>query len=127
MRSGQWDLDQTRLEHQTVFCEREEPKPWKKPEHGARSRAIREYLQKHPEANPKAIVGLLKQRGVQVSLGLADVVNYGNRAGALKGLRGNLPTGANVELLLRAKKFVDQVGGTEAALEAIELIEKLRD
>lgn len=99
----------------------------KKPEHGARSRAIREYLQEHPEANPKAIVAGLKERGVKVSLGLAGVVKYGNRASNFKEWRGNLPTGANVELLLRAKKFVDQVGGTEAAMQAIELIEKLRD
>lgn len=93
----------------------------KKPERGARSRAIRDYLKEHQSASPNQVVAALKEQGMKVSVGLVSVIKYSDRPGSLK-LTGD----TNFENLIRAKKFVAQVGGVEAALTALKTIEMLR-
>ncbi len=88
-------------------------------ERGVRSKAVRDYLAANPKSSPKKVVAELKKTGVDVSLGLVSVIKYS------KASRGKKDKGT-LDGLLHAKKFIDQVGGIEAAREAIELIEKLR-
>lgn len=45
-----------------------------------KSQAIREYLAANKKANPKEIVAGLKEKGVEVSFGLASAVKYGTKA-----------------------------------------------
>ena len=92
----------------------------KKLERGVRSKSVRDYLASNPGASPKTVVEDLKKTGVNVSLGLVSVIKYSKAA------RGGKKGKGTVDGLLHAKKFIDQVGGIEAAKEAIELIEKLR-
>jgi hypothetical protein len=47
-----------------------------KAEHGSRSQAIRDYLSSHPKAGPKAVVGALKAKGIEVKLGLVSNVKH---------------------------------------------------
>jgi len=58
---------------------------------GSKSQAIQNYLAANKEAMPKQIVEALKERGVEVSLGLANKVKYGkpgrNKASAKKAKR----------------------------------------
>jgi hypothetical protein len=62
---------------------------------GTKSQAISEYLATNKEANPKQIVEAMKQKGIEVSDGLAKAVKYGKgkksakkarRATAAKGM-----------------------------------------
>lgn len=96
----------------------------KKPERGVRSQAVRDYLKKNPKASPKDIVAGLKEQGVTVSLGLVSVIKY-TKKGPKTGKRGGKGSGT-LESLLHAKKFIDHVGGIDAAKEAISMIEQLR-
>lgn len=56
---------------------------------GTKSAAIQEYLAANKAANPKQIVEAMKQKGVEVSLGLASAVKYGKgkRSSAKKARR----------------------------------------
>src|SRR5262245_29105300 len=58
-----------------------------KVERGARSQAIRDYLQTNHDANVKQIVDALKGKGITVSESLASAVKYNKGAGK-KGRRG---------------------------------------
>jgi hypothetical protein len=44
---------------------------------GTKSQAISEYMAANPESSPQQAVEALKQKGIEVSLGLAKVVKYG--------------------------------------------------
>jgi arginine repressor len=48
---------------------------------GVKSQAISEYLAENKEASPKQIVEALKEKGVEVSFGLASVVKYRKKGG----------------------------------------------
>ena len=94
-----------------------------------RSQAIRDYLAKNPNANPKAIQAGLKAKGIAVSESLASAVKYSK-----KGPIGRRPARAasatrngffSAEDLVEAKRFVDRVGGIGAARKVIELLEQL--
>jgi hypothetical protein len=54
---------------------------------GAKSLAIHDYLSKNPGANAQTIVEDLKQKGVEVSLGLAKAVKYGKKGKTVLGKR----------------------------------------
>ena len=69
---------------------------------GVKSLAIHDYLSKNPGANAQTIVDDLKQKGIEVSLGLAKVVKYGKkgkkalakRAGKGSAMKGKAITGS---------------------------------
>jgi arginine repressor len=46
---------------------------------GTKSQAISEYLAENKDAGPKQIVAALKEKGVDVSFGLASAVKYGTK------------------------------------------------
>jgi len=95
----------------------------KKLERGARSQAVRDYLAENPKASPKDVVAALKEKGVSVSLGLVSVIKYSKRSAGIRSLG---KSNSSLAGLLHAKRFIDEVGGIEAAKEAIMLIERLR-
>ena len=102
-----------------------------------KSASIREYLAKNPDANPKRIVEDLKAKGIDVSLGLANVVKYssGKKAGRRKKLvrrvgrpagTGNGAGAVTLENLLETKKLVNQLGGADKVRRALDILEQLR-
>ena len=95
----------------------------KKPERGERSKAVREYLKENPSASPKQVVAALKAQGMKISLGLVSVLKYSKRPIGVKARNMD----SSFDNLIRAKKFVDQVGGVGEALAAIKTIEMLRE
>ena len=117
---------------------------------GARSDAIRAYLQAHPEATAGQVMEGLKGQGVEVSIGL--VSNIKSRLG-IKGKRGRrartaaaapvaarkspaaasrgsrssagMSAGISAKELVDVKRLVNMIGGisqTRAALDALEEI-----
>ena len=98
-----------------------------------KSQAIRDYLAKNPNANPKAIQAGLKAKGIAVSESLASAVKYSKKKGAGRPIARRPARAASAarksvlraEDLLEAKKFVDRVGGVGAARRAIEVLEQL--
>jgi len=98
----------------------------KKPEErGARSKAVRDFLAANPKASPKVVVEELSKQGISVSLGLVSVIKYSKRGKMNRSARRGGRLSGSFDSLLHAKKFIDEVGGFEAAKEAISLVEKL--
>jgi hypothetical protein len=115
-----------------------------------RSQAIRNYLRdENPSATPKQIVEAMKERGINVTTGLASNVKYSKRkpegqAGKRTAGRGNNSTASaptrgtkfttrtmgrsalTGDDLLEAKKLADQLGGIEKVREALGILEQLR-
>lgn len=63
-----------------------------KPERGAKSQAVREYLKEHRKAGPKEIVDALKAQGIEVTPTLVSNIKYGKRGtgkGRKKGRKEN--------------------------------------
>jgi hypothetical protein len=89
---------------------------------GAKSAAIREYLEANPGAMPKEVVAALKKKGLKVSAQMVSVLKGKANGGGRRGRRvGNL----NVDSLIQAKKLVDQLGGIEKAQDALAILAKL--
>ena len=98
-----------------------------------RSQAIRDYLAKNPNANPRAIQAGLKEKGIEISESLASAVKYSKKKGAVRPI-GRRPARAastarssvlRAEDVLEAKKFADRVGGVAAARKALDLLAQL--
>lgn len=108
---------------------------------GSRSQAIRDYLAENPTATPKTIVAGLKDKGIEVTEGLASVIKYGGKKkkktargrgrskkaapAPARGTRGR-GTELSAEDLLELKRVVDQLGGIDRARKALETLEQLR-
>jgi len=58
-----------------------------KPERGAKSRAVREYLKENKKAGPKEIVDALKAQGIEVTSTLVSNIKYGKRGTGKRGRR----------------------------------------
>jgi len=104
----------------------------------SRSQHIRDYLAQNKTASPKEIVNALKEKGIEVTVGLASLIKYsakkdgGRRRGATLRRSGSAgaawhSTGAlSASDLIEAKKLVDGLGGISAARQALEVLEQLR-
>src|SRR5215831_14868162 len=61
-------------------------------ERGARSKAIRDYLETHPHAGPKQVVADLRAQGIDVTDGLVSSIKYGpNSKKKMRGRKGSRP------------------------------------
>src|SRR5579863_6069921 len=98
---------------------------------GARTQAVREYIAENPDANPKAIVAGLKEKGITVKIGLANSVKYGKRTGKRK-RRAPSPHAAarrtrsgamTVDQLIEVKRFADSVGGMDQLRQALDMLD----
>jgi hypothetical protein len=97
---------------------------------GTKSQSIRDYIESHPTATPKAIHADLRKSGVKVSQSLISAVKYGKKA-ARPGRRrtaGGPARGASLSLsdLVDAKKLVDRLGGADAVRKALDALDQLR-
>lgn len=103
---------------------------------GGRSEAIREYLEKHPEAKPKEIREALASAKIDVSPALVAQVSSKFRHGGKKaagGKRGAKASatangtahayGSTTDQLVRTKKFVKEVGSVDQARQALSDLE----
>ena len=90
---------------------------------GAKSAAIREYLAANPGAMPKEVVAALKNKGLKVSAQMVSVLKGKAKTGGRR--QGRAAGNLNVESLLQAKKFVEQLGGIAKAQEALAVLAKL--
>lgn len=115
-----------------------------------KSKAVRDYLNKNPQAGPKQIVEGLAAQGIEVSRSLASVVKYKpgpnkraakkrttkratRKAGRPARARARVPTAPKVranrltaEDLFEAKRLVESLGGIGEARRALEALEQLR-
>lgn len=105
----------------------------KKKSAGNRSQAIRDYLAEHPQATAGEIVPALARQGIEVSAGLVSnvkhAVTHGTKPlvpGRADGRRRRGVSQLSAENLFEAKRLVDELGGIDAARQALEALEKLR-
>lgn len=105
------------------------------PARGVMSQAIRDQLALDPSASPKTVQAALKEKGLDVSVGLISAIKYGGnkKGGAKKGAakRGRKPAGASsgtltIEDLKSAKELADRLGGVDAAITLLNTLASLR-
>lgn len=101
---------------------------------GAKAQAIREAMEKTPEATAQEIVAAVKAQGMKITPQMV----YGLRARAAKGpkrgrgkrkaARGGdgVNNGFTLDTLILAKKLAAQLGGVEKAKEAMDALAKLQ-
>lgn len=100
-----------------------------------RSQAIRDYLAKNSKARPAEIKESLAKEGIKVSDGLINAVKYKKPKGK-RGKKRGRPAGSRVtttattatisiKTLIAAKKMVEELGGIEKAIAAIEVLRLL--
>jgi hypothetical protein len=112
---------------------------------GAKSQAVRAYMEQHPQASAAEVVSVLNEQGIKVSPAIvynlrsiakgtrrksgrkrAIAARSANGARRLGRPRAALSAGISVEQLLGTKELAQQLGGTEALRRTLELLEKLQ-
>jgi hypothetical protein len=83
-----------------------------KPQHGAKSAAVREYLQTSPGAKPKEIVEALKAKGIDISPNMVSIIKA--KAGIKKAKRSAAAAVASNDKTAAAQ--TSRSNGLEAAL-----------
>lgn len=83
-----------------------------KPQHGAKSAAVREYLQTSPGAKPKEIVEVLKAKGIDISPNMVSIIKA--KAGIKKAKRSAQAAVASNDKTAAAQ--TSKSDGLEAAL-----------
>lgn len=115
-----------------------------------KSAAIREYLDKNPEAKPREIVDALKAQGVDVTPAFVSTIKSKSGGAAAPKKRRGRPARAasaprtqratsqpaagraasandkvSVDSLIRAKKLAQELGGVDKARAALSALEKI--
>jgi hypothetical protein len=98
----------------------------------SKSQAIRDYVAANPDQGPKAVAEALNAAGVNVTAAFVSTVKSTDKrkTGKKRGRPGRKPGGGDtvsMELLLKAKRLADQLGGIAAAKRAIDAYAKLVD
>jgi hypothetical protein len=107
-----------------------------------KSQAVRDYLDKNPDAGPKQVVEGLAAQGINVSRALVGIVKYRSgpkrkatrkrkvrRRRVTRAVAAPKSTRANhltADDLFEAKKLVDSLGGIDEARRALEALQQLR-
>ncbi|TWT52802.1 hypothetical protein Pla22_04290 [Rubripirellula amarantea] len=117
----------------------------KKAAGGNKSQAIRDYKAANPTAMPSEIAQKLTEQGFDLNAGFVSTVlstakrkTKVGRRGRPKGSKNKQVAGAvgrprktdsgatiSVDSLIKAKKWVDEIGGIDEAKSAIETLERL--
>jgi hypothetical protein len=103
---------------------------------GARTQAVRDFLDANPDASPKQVVDGLREKGIRVKLTLVTSIKY-KKPAAGKGRRRAMTmsaaarrTAANrnvsFEQLLNIKRLVDSLGGAEQVRQGLEALAQLQ-
>lgn len=106
---------------------------------GAKTQAVRDVLKANPRKEPKEIIALLKEQGIEVSSNYVSGIKFqmnkkkGGRkktapAPAPEATAPALPKDAvSVGLLQKAKKLAAQLGGIKEAKAAIDALAQILD
>jgi hypothetical protein len=110
-----------------------------KPERGAKSTAIREYLKAHPKARVQDVVDELKKQGITVSAALVNNIKYTKKKPGKRGRKRGRPAAtkpsngsANVadrislQALVEVKKTAERLGGIDELQKAAAALAKLQ-
>lgn len=97
-----------------------------------KSKAIREYKEKHGDAGPKAVAEGLAAEGIKVTPQFVSTVlsnakrkSGKKRRGRPRGRRAGAATNGSLTQLLQAKKLAEQMGGINAARQALDVLARL--
>lgn len=96
---------------------------------GAKAQAIREAIERTPEAKAQEIVAAVKEQGLKVTPQMVYSLKTRAAAGPKKkrGRRNATSNGTlSIDTLILAKKLADQLGGVEKAKEAMDALAKLQ-
>lgn len=98
-----------------------------------KSEEVRNFLDSNPSAQPKEVSEALGKKGIKVTPQAVSTIkfNAAKKAGKKVGRRGRPKgtKGANgtvqVDSLLRAKRFAEEMGGVSEAKQALDVLAKL--
>lgn len=97
-----------------------------------KSAAIRDYRAANPSAAPKVIAEALGKSGLSVSAQfVSTVLSNAKKKDGKVGKRGRKPGRPvavpidNLQQLIQVKKFVDQMGGIDAAKSAVDVLAQI--
>ena len=110
--------------------------PRGKRKRGAKSQAVRAYLQANPNAMPKAVVAAMAAKKIKVSSNLVSAIKAKLKGGTVRSAarrgrpakrrgRGAGNGSISIDALLAAKRLVEEVGGVERAKEALDVLGRL--
>ncbi len=97
----------------------------------SKSQAIREYITANPDQGPKAVAEALNATGIDVTAAFVSTVKSTDKrkSGKRRGRPGRKPGGGgdalSLDLLLKAKRLAEQLGGVAEAKKAIDAYAKL--
>lgn len=103
-----------------------------KQEHGAKTQAVRDYITANPTAATNDVVAALKATGMKVSKPMIYAVKAklgttpkkrGRKKGSVARKNGQM---ISLDMLIKAKKMVEQFGSVEKAKEAMDALAKLQ-
>ena len=97
-----------------------------------KSQAIRDYYDANPSAKPKEVASELKKKGIKVSAAFVSTIRSTSKRKTGKIGKPGRPAGSSrkngqvsVDMLLKAKDLVNEMGGIQQAKTAIAALEKL--
>lgn len=101
---------------------------------GNKSRAIREYINDHPDASPTEVVEALKERRMRVTPAMVSTTKWKMSqadGSSGNGRRGRKPGSGrssqiSVDSLMIAKRAAEQMGGVDELERALSALKKLQ-
>src|SRR5688572_18055554 len=106
---------------------------------GAKSQAIRTYLEQNPKAAAADVVSALKEQKISVTPAFVYTLRAASKRKSRKARRQKIAAanangskrstsanGLSAEQLLATKKLADDLGGTKSLRQALEVLDKLR-
>ena len=96
-----------------------------------KSKAIRDYQTKNPNAAPKAVAEALAKQGIDVTPTYVNTIKATEKkktAGKPGGAAKAKPDAANITMsnLMKAKQLAEVLGGAERAKAALDALDKLQ-
>lgn len=92
----------------------------------SKSAAIRDYKTDHPDSKPKEIAESLNQAGYKITPQYVSTILSNDRTKTSNGRRRRgIGASPSMDQLLAVKKLVNEVGGVEAAQQAIAQYSRL--
>jgi len=99
-----------------------------------KTQAVKDYLAANPGTGPKAVSEALKAQGIDIKPSYVSIIKFQSkkkRRGKAKAAAGSSATpaasseGLSIELLVKAKKVAESLGGVEEARKAMDALAKL--
>ena len=101
---------------------------------GARTQAVRDYLNENPEASPRAVVEGLQEKGIKVKITLVNSIKYkkatpGRKKRSLavtSAARRTTAGSLSFEQLVEVKKLVVALGSADEVRQALDALAQLQ-